>query len=49
MLFAHPGHWIVQAVYFAPVVAFLVWLVIAQIKARREEARDEEGNSPQVR
>lgn len=32
---AHPGHWIVQAAYFAPVLAFLVWLAITTLKERR--------------
>lgn len=49
MLLAHHGNWIVQAVYFLPVVAFLVWLGVSQIKARREEGAEEQGKSPQVR
>ena len=36
LVLAHAGHWLVQAVYFLPVVAFLVWLGISQLKARRE-------------
>ena len=35
MYIAHPGHWIVDAAYFVPVVAFLAWLVVTQIKDRR--------------
>ena len=37
---AHAGHWIVQVAYFAPVLAFLVWLVITTLRQRRRE-RDE--------
>ena len=37
---AHAGHWLVQAVYFLPVIAFLVWLGISQLKARREGDAD---------
>jgi hypothetical protein len=32
---AHAGHWITGVAYFLPVVAFLVWLLITQIKERR--------------
>lgn len=32
---AHPGHWLVDAAYVAPVVAFLVWLGINEIRTRR--------------
>ena len=37
---AHAGHWIVQVAYFAPVLAFLIWLMITTLKERR---RDREG------
>lgn len=43
---AHVGHWLVQVVYFLPVVAFLIWLGITQYKARREPDSDDPGNSP---
>ena len=29
------GHWITAVAYFLPVVAFLVWLGITQIRERR--------------
>jgi hypothetical protein len=32
---AHAGHWIVTAAYFAPVVAFLIWLAVTQFRGRR--------------
>ncbi len=35
MLIAHAGHWLINVAYFAPVAAFLVWLVILQIRERR--------------
>jgi hypothetical protein len=35
MYFAHPGHWLVDAAYLLPVVAFLAWLLVTQIRERR--------------
>ena len=35
MYLAHAGHWLTSVAYFVPVVAFLVWLVVTQIKDRR--------------
>jgi hypothetical protein len=35
MYFAHPGHWLVNVAYFVPVVAFLAWLLVTQIRDRR--------------
>jgi hypothetical protein len=35
LVIAHAGHWAVTAAYFAPVVAFLVWLAVVQIRERR--------------
>jgi hypothetical protein len=35
MYFAHPGHWLVDIAYFLPVVAFLVWLIVTQVRDRR--------------
>jgi hypothetical protein len=32
---AHAGHWITTVAYFLPVVAFLVWLAVTQIRERR--------------
>ena len=32
---AHAGHWLVTTAYFLPVVAFLVWLAVVQIRERR--------------
>jgi uncharacterized membrane protein YtjA (UPF0391 family) len=32
---AHAGHWITTIAYFLPVVAFLVWLAVTQIRERR--------------
>ena len=41
---AHAGHWLVQAVYFVPVIGFVLWLVVTQVKDRRRgEVVDEEG------
>ncbi len=32
---AHAGHWLTTIAYFVPVVAFLVWLLVTQIRDRR--------------
>jgi hypothetical protein len=37
IVLAHPGHWLVQVAYFAPVLAFLLWLVITTLRERRRE------------
>jgi hypothetical protein len=36
MLIAHAGHWLVSAAYFVPVLGFLIWLGITQMRDRRE-------------
>jgi uncharacterized membrane protein YtjA (UPF0391 family) len=36
---AHAGHWITTIAYFLPVLAFLVWLLVTQIKERRRSDR----------
>jgi uncharacterized membrane protein YtjA (UPF0391 family) len=41
---AHAGHWITSIAYFLPVVVFLVWLGITQIRERR---RDDRSSSPE--
>jgi cytochrome c oxidase assembly factor CtaG len=33
---AHAGHTLVTVSYFVPVVAFLVWLAVVQIRDRRD-------------
>jgi hypothetical protein len=35
MYFAHAGHWLTGIAYFLPVLAFMVWLGITQIRERR--------------
>jgi len=37
---AHAGHWITTVAYFLPVVAFLVWLAVTQIRERRSNGDD---------
>jgi hypothetical protein len=32
---AHAGHWLISLSYFAPVIGFLIWLAIVQIRDRR--------------
>jgi hypothetical protein len=36
VLIAHAGHWLVGLAYFVPVLGFLVWLAVTQIRDRRE-------------
>jgi membrane protein implicated in regulation of membrane protease activity len=40
MYIAHPGHWLVNIAYFVPVVVFLAWLVVTQVKERRRDRSD---------
>jgi hypothetical protein len=35
LYFAHAGHWITGIAYFIPVIAFMVWLAVVQIRERR--------------
>jgi hypothetical protein len=42
MYIAHPGHWIVNVAYFLPVVVFLAWLIVTQVRERRR-TRDDRG------
>jgi hypothetical protein len=34
---AHPAHWITAVAYFLPVIAFLAWLAVAQVRERRRD------------
>ena len=46
---AHSGHWLVQLLYAAPVVAFLGALVFARIKEKRADRAAEaerQGEAP---
>ena len=36
---AHAGHWLTTVAYFLPVVAFLAWLLVTQIRERRRGRR----------
>ena len=36
LVLAHAGHWIVQVLYVAPLLAFLGFLVWTKLKERRE-------------
>jgi len=35
---AHAGHWLTSVAYFVPVIAFLVWLAITQLRERRKRS-----------
>ena len=45
IVLAHAGHWVVQAAYFLPVVAFLVWLAITTVRERRRDGPGTRGSS----
>ena len=34
---AHAGHWLTTIAYFLPVVAFLGWLLVTQVRERRRD------------
>jgi hypothetical protein len=36
-LVAHTGHYLTTIAYFLPVVAFLIWLAVTQIRERRRD------------
>jgi hypothetical protein len=38
-LIAHTGHTLTTIAYFVPVVAFLVWLLVTQVRERRGRGR----------
>lgn len=35
IVLAHPGHWLVDAAYLVPVLGFLIWLGITELRNRR--------------
>jgi hypothetical protein len=37
MIFAHTGHWIADLLPLAPVLLFLVWVLIANYRDRRRQ------------
>jgi hypothetical protein len=39
MLVAHAGHTLTTIAYFLPVVAFLAWLLVTQVRERRSRSR----------
>lgn len=43
LVVAHAGHWLVNAAYFVPVVGFLVWLGITEVRNRREKRAEGSG------
>jgi hypothetical protein len=40
-LIAHAGHWLTTIAYFMPVVGFIGWLLVVQIKERRGKGRSQ--------
>jgi hypothetical protein len=39
LLFAHAGHWLTSIAYFVPVVGFMAWLAVTQLRERRPRRR----------
>lgn len=39
ILVAHAGHWLVSLAYFIPVIAFILWLAVTQVRERRSRSR----------
>jgi hypothetical protein len=39
LLFAHAGHWLTSIAYFVPVVGFMAWLAVTQLRERRSRRR----------
>ncbi len=37
---AHPGHWLAELMYVAPVIAIVGWIGVRSILDRRAEARE---------
>jgi hypothetical protein len=37
LVIAHVGHWAVTIAYFIPVVGFMAWLAVTQLRARRRQ------------
>jgi hypothetical protein len=42
-VFAHTGHVIVDLLTFVPVLVLLLWFVIAAVRDRRRERREDDG------
>jgi len=42
-LIAHAGHTLVTVAYFVPVVAFIAWLLVTQLRERRRSSGGERG------
>ena len=49
MVLAHAGHWLVQVAYFLPVLGFLIWLAVVQIRDRLRGHDDDGRKPPDVR
>jgi len=41
--FAHTGHVLVDLLTFIPVLVLLLWFVIAAVRDRRRESREDDG------
>jgi hypothetical protein len=39
VVIAHTGHVLTTIIYFVPVLAFMVWLLVTQIRERRSRSR----------
>ena len=43
LVIAHAGHWLTTIAYFIPVVAFLGWLIVTQVRDRRRTTPTQSG------
>jgi hypothetical protein len=37
MVIAHAGHWLVDSIFFLPVIAFGIWLAVITIRDRHRD------------
>ena len=44
ILIAHAGHWLTTIAYFIPVLGFLIWLAVTQMRERRRRSREGSGD-----
>lgn len=44
---AHPGHWLAELMYVAPVVVIVGWIGVRSLLDRREERREERAAADQ--
>jgi hypothetical protein len=43
LVIAHAGHWLTTIAYFVPVVGFLGWLIVTQVRDRKRSTPGRRG------